>query len=78
MDEKHSMNERSKKTEAQRRALKKYLSKFKEIRLRVLPDEHEAIVAHAKAMGDKSTVAFISRAIHETMERDLEKLKDQE
>lgn len=57
--------------EYQKKAIKKYLSKFKEIRIRTLPDEHEAIVAHAKLMGDKSTVAFISRAIHETMERDL-------
>ena len=53
-------------------ASKRYLSKFKEIRIRILPDEHDAIVAHAKAMGDKSTVAFISRAIHETMARDKE------
>lgn len=58
-------------------AVKKYLAKFKEVKLRFLPDEHEAIVAHAKAMGDKSTVAFISRAIHETMERDLQR-KEQE
>ena len=67
------MDDRSKKTEAQRRALKKYLSKFKEIRIRVLPAEHEAIVSHAQEMGDKSTVAFIARAIRETMERDQEK-----
>lgn len=56
-------------------ASKKYLSKFKEIRLRVLPEEQKAIVEHAKAMGDRSTVAFISRAIHETMERDRAKNK---
>lgn len=52
-------------------AAKKYLSKFKEVRLRLLPDEHKRIVAHAKAMGDKSTAAFITRAINETIERDL-------
>jgi predicted HicB family RNase H-like nuclease len=56
--------------ERRRESIKKYLSQFKEIRIRVLPEEHEEIVAHAKKMGDKSTVAFISRAIHETMERD--------
>ena len=60
-----------KTSESQLRASKKYLSQFKEIRIRTLPEEHDAIIAHAKAMGDKSTVAFISRAIHETMERDL-------
>lgn len=66
-----------KTSDSQLRASKKYLAQFKEIRIRTLPDEHEAIVAHAKAMGDKSTVAFISRAIHETMERDLQR-KEQE
>lgn len=60
-----------KTSDSQLRASKKYLAQFKEIRIRTLPDEHDAIVAHAKAMGDKSTVAFISRAIHETIERDL-------
>ena len=60
-----------KTSDSQLRASKKYLAQFKEIRIRTLPAEHETIVAHAKAMGDKSTVAFISRAIHETMERDL-------
>ena len=64
------MTEKKPTPDYQKQAVKKYLSKFKEIRIRTLPDEHDAIVAHAKAMGDKSTVAFISRAIHETMERD--------
>jgi len=63
----------NKTPEYQINAVKKYLSKFKEVKLRFLPEEHDAIVEHAKMMGDKSTVAFISRAIHETMERDLAK-----
>ena len=67
------MAEKKPTPEYQKQALKKYLSKFKEIRIRTLPEEHDAIVVHAQAMGDKSTVAFISRAIHETMERDLAK-----
>ncbi len=67
------MAEKKTTPEYQKKAIKKYLSKFKEIRIRTLPEEHDAIVRHAQAMGDKSTVAFISRAIHETMERDLEK-----
>lgn len=63
--------------EYQKQAIKKYLSKFKEIRIRTLPEEHDAIVAHAKAMGDKSTVAFINRAIHETMERDMAHMREE-
>lgn len=62
----------------QRRAARKYLSKFKEIKLRTLPEEHEAITAHAKAAGDKSTVAFIMRAIEETMERDKQKMQSKD
>jgi len=53
-----------------RRAVKKYQAKFKELRVRVLPEEQELITAHAKKMGDASLSAFILRAIHETMERD--------
>ena len=55
------------------RAVKKYQERFREIRFRVLPEEQEAIIAHAKAMGDKSTSAFLIRAVKETMERDLAK-----
>ena len=57
-------------SEARRKAVRNYLSKFKEIRVRVLPERHEEIVSHAKKMGDKSTVAFVERAIQETMDRD--------
>ena len=63
--------------EYQIKAVKKYLAKFKEVKLRLLPEEHEAIVKHAQAMGDKSTVAFISRAIHETMDRDLAHIREE-
>lgn len=52
------------------RAVKKYQEKFREIRFRVRPDEYESIIAHAKAEGDKSTSAFLIRAVRETMERD--------
>ncbi len=55
------------------RAVKKYQEKFKEIRFRVLPEEQEAIIAHAVAFGDKSTSAFLIRAVKETMERDYAK-----
>jgi ferritin len=70
------MTEELRTPENQRKAIRKYLSKFKEVKLRLLPEEHEEIVAHAKEMGDKSTVAFISRAIHETMERDRQNKGD--
>ena len=56
------------------RAVKKYQEKFREIRFRVLPEEQEAIIAHAKAAGDKSTSAFLTRAVRETMARDLAKM----
>jgi uncharacterized protein (DUF1778 family) len=55
------------------KAVKKYQEKFKEIRFRVLPEDQEMIIAHAKAMGDKSTSAFLIRAVKETIERDLSK-----
>lgn len=56
--------------EYQLRAAKKYHAKFREMRFRVLPEEQELIIAHAKEAGDKSTSAFIIRAIREAMERD--------
>ena len=52
------------------KAVKKYQDKFKFFKIAALPEEHDAIVAHAKAMGDRSTTAFILRAIRETMERE--------
>jgi len=53
-----------------RRAVKKYQAKFKELKIRVLPEDQEQIVTHAKLAGDASTTAFILRAIKETMARD--------
>ena len=64
----------NKTPEYQIRAVKKYQEKFREIRFRVLPEEQEAIIAHAKAAGDKSTSAFLTRAVRETMARDLAKM----
>ena len=69
------MDKQFKTSESQRRASKKYLSKFKDVKVRFLPEEHEAVVAHAKTMGDRSTVSFIMRAIHEAMERDKKKMQ---
>ena len=43
---------------------------YDRINLVVLKGEKDIITEHAKAYGDKSTNAFINRAIKETMERD--------
>lgn len=60
-------------SESQKKATRKYLSKFIDIKVRVLPEEHAMITTHAEKMGDKSTAAFIKRSIAETMERDKNK-----
>lgn len=59
-------------SESQKKAIKKYLSKFVDIKIRVAPEYRTAIQEHAAAMGE-STAAFITRAIRETMERDQPK-----
>lgn len=57
------------KTEAQKRAQKKYMASFVEIKVRMTPEKRSAIQAHAKAMGESATV-FTNRAIDQTMSRD--------
>ena len=63
------MAEKKVVSESQKRASKKYLSQFAELKIRVLPEQRDEIQAHAKKMGE-STAAFIKRAIDETMTRD--------
>ena len=63
------MAEKKVVSESQKRATKKYLSQFAELKIRVLPEQRDEIQAHAKKMGE-STAAFIKRAIDETMARD--------
>lgn len=63
------MAEKKLVSESQKRASKKYLSQFAELKIRVLPEQRDEIQAHAKKMGE-STAAFIKRAIDETMVRD--------
>lgn len=63
------MAEKKVVSESQKRASKKYLSQFAELKIRVLPEQRDEIQAHAKKMGE-STAAFIKRAIDETMARD--------
>ena len=57
------------KTEAQKRAQKKYMASFVEVKVRMTPERRSAVQAHAEAQGE-STTGFINRAIDETMERD--------
>jgi|GEM_PF-223360 len=56
-------------TEARKEANKRYMEKFVEVKVRMTPDERDAIKAHAAKM-DESTNAFIKRAIDETMDAD--------
>ena len=56
-------------SEAQKKAIRKYQSKFIEMRLRVTPEYHDEISRHAQSMGE-SDAAFLRRAVAETMERD--------
>ena len=61
--------EKPRTTEAQKRAKRKYMEKFVEIKVRMTPERRSAVQAHAEAQGE-STPGFINRAIDETMERD--------
>ena len=61
--------EKPRTTEAQKRAKRKYMEKFVEIKVRMTPERRSAVQAHAEAQGE-STTGFITRAIDETMERD--------
>ena len=60
------------KTDAQKRAQKKYMEKFVEVKVRMTPEKRSQIQDQAKKLG-KSTTEFINRAIDETMERDNKK-----
>ena len=60
------------KTEAQKRAQKKYMEKFMVARVRMERDRYGTIQAHAESCGE-SVNGFINRAIDETMQRDGEK-----
>lgn len=57
------------KTEAQKRAQKKYMSSFVEIKVRVTPEKRTTIQEHAQVMGESATT-FINRAVDSQMERD--------
>ena len=66
------MAEKKTLTDAQKKAIHKYLAKFVEMKIRVSPEEHEIIKQHATNMGESAT-AFIKRAVAETLARDQAK-----
>lgn len=59
----------SEKTEAQKRAQKAYMGKFIRVEIRISPEKHELIKAHA-LQKKESVNGFINHAIDEAMERD--------
>lgn len=63
------MTAENKRTEAQIRAQKNYMSKFVEVKVRMTPERRTEVQSHAQKQGE-STTAFINRAIDEAMERD--------
>jgi len=54
--------------ERQKRSIEKYLSKLKEIRFRVRPEEYAAMQEAAAALGYSSMRQFFLAAINEKME----------
>lgn len=63
------MQEKKPVSDALKRAHKKYMEKYVEVKVRMTPERREQIQAHAAARGE-STTAFINRAIDETVVRD--------
>lgn len=61
--------EKTKTTEAQKRAKQKYMERYVEIKVRMTPERRAEVQEHAKAQGESAT-AFINRAIDEQIKRD--------
>lgn len=59
------------KTEAQKKAQRKYMEGIATIQIRTTSERRDAVKSHAEAQGE-SVNGFIKRAIDETMERDTE------
>ncbi len=57
------------KTEAQKRAQRKYMESVATIQIRTTAEQHDRIKTHAESRGE-SVNAFINRAIDETIERE--------
>ncbi len=64
--------EKPRTTEAQKRAKKKYMERFVEIKVRVTPEKRTAIQEHAQTMGESATT-FINRAIDNQISQDRRK-----
>ena len=56
-------------TEAQKRAQRKYMEKFVEVKVRMTPEKRSIIQEHARNMGESAT-EFINRAIDEALKKD--------
>ena len=69
MEDVHILEKQTKVSAAQKRAHRKYMERFVEIKVRMTPERRSEVQAHAQA-NNESTTAFINRAISETMERD--------
>lgn len=59
-------------SDAQKKAHRKYMEQFVEVKVRMTPEKRAKIQAHALEQGESAT-AFINRAISETMDRDRSK-----
>ena len=57
------------RTEAQKRAQKKYMSNFVVIKVRVTPEKRAVIQEHARTKGESATT-FINRAIDNQISHD--------
>lgn len=66
------MDEQKAVSEAQKRAHRKYMEKFVEIKVRVTPEKRTAIQEHAQTMGESATT-FINRAIDNQISMDRNK-----
>lgn len=60
------------KTEAQKKAQKKYMEKFMVAQVRMEREKYERVQAHAASCG-KSTSAFINRAIDHQISQDCDR-----
>lgn len=57
------------KTDAEKRAQKKYIEKFARVEIRMTQEKQKMVYDYSAKRGE-SLNAFINRAIDETMERD--------
>lgn len=67
--------EKTKTTEAQKRAKQNYMERFVEIKVRMTPERRAEVQEHAKTQGESAT-AFINRAITEQVKRDTTHKED--